>query len=536
MTVRSEDPTETVIAQLFAVKEKIDDAMKPIVAEAASTIETYRREVKRLRELVRWHEGKPYRSKSDKVPGQLALGLLEMLKSDTREDAKRPDSCQDDKATEADDEDKPKPKRGKRGDAARNLERKVVECKQQPTPCCERCEKQLREIGYDSSERIVHTPAKYFLLEERCFKYAGCPCETLITTEPELPAKPFERCRASASMLAHLVTSRIGDGTPLDRLVRIMKRHGVELPASTLYDWFGRCADLLAPIVGHLKLQLLECNLISLDDTPLKALNRAHPNNVQRGRQWIYIGDVGQVVYAEFSEDWKGRHPRAVLDGFSGDIQGDGYAGINALFEGKNAPRRVGCNDHARRKFVLAKQRGDPRAEVVIDLYRSLYKVEAFAKKQNLDDHSRATLRAQTSVPLWAQLCAEVQRLAANTAKKSDLGKAIIYWQRQRITLEAFLENSHLPISNVHVEQLIRLVALYRKNSLFTGSIEAGKRFANLLTLVLNCILCGANPYQYLCDVISLISVPGVTVEQLTPRGWLACQKAQQADASATAA
>ena len=45
-----------------------------------------------------------------------------------------------------------------------------------------------------------------------------------------------------------------------------------------------------------------------------------------------------------------------------------------------------------------------------------------------------------------------------------------------------------------------------RKNSLFVGSLEAGERYANLLTVLLNCELAGVNPYVYLVGVIDKIA------------------------------
>jgi hypothetical protein len=60
--------------------------------------------------------------------------------------------------------------------------------------------------------------------------------------------------------------------------------------------------------------------------------------------------------------------------------------------------------------------------------------------------------------------------------------------------------------SNAHVERLIRLIALMRKNSLFVGTVEAGERYASLMTLLLNCVVCGANPYPLDTDCGSLTS------------------------------
>jgi len=89
---------------------------------------------------------------------------------------------------------------------------------------------------------------------------------------------------------------------------------------------------------------------------------------------------------------------------------------------------------------------------------------------------------------------------------------------------------STIPISNAHVERLLRVVSTFRKNSLFVGSLEAGERYANLLTVLLNCELAGVNPYVYLVDVIDKIADdwPADRAAELLPRAWLAARQAEQ--------
>ena len=47
--------------------------------------------------------------------------------------------------------------------------------------------------------------------------------------------------------------------------------------------------------------------------------------------------------------------PLRLLDGFRGTLQTDGYAGYNRVCR-ENGLTRIGCWDHARRKFVEASQ------------------------------------------------------------------------------------------------------------------------------------------------------------------------------------
>jgi len=70
-------------------------------------------------------------------------------------------------------------------------------------------------------------------------------------------------------------------------------------------------------------------------------------------------------------------------------------------------------------------------------------------------------------------------------------------------------------------------LALFRKNSLFVGSLEAGERYAALLTLAVNCALVGANPFTYFTGVFERLAAgwPKSRAAELMPQAWLAAQQ-----------
>ena len=534
---------DATLSELAALKISLEadsqEAAVELIGEASELLELQRGEVARLKAQVRWLEGKPYRSKPEKVPaGQLAFDLIAMMKKGSKEGepSARDDDSPDDAPETPDANDKPKAKikRKRRG---RDLPREIIEsrlAKEDPERQCACCDAPKAEIGFDVQERFFHQPAKVTIIEERFYKYACSHCDGGVDTcEPKLPPKPIPGSMASASMLAFLVTSKILDGLPIERVAKQLRRFGVDLATSTLNDWFGYASAFFVTIHKRLREELRGSQLISIDDTPLLALNRDHPKNIQRGRQWMYIGDKSSVIYCEYTEDWKGSHPKKVLEGLDCDIQSDGYGGISSIFKREGGPRRVGCNDHSRRKFVKALEQGDTRAQDVIDLYRLLYAVERRARKAELGVAAVLALRKSESVPIWQKLEAEVSRLKPLVGKNSPLGKAVTYFERQGPTLCVFLEDGFLPISNAHVERQIRTVAICRKNSLFVGSLEAGERFSVLLTVMLNCMLVGANPYDYMADVISKIASdwPSSRLDELLPRQWHAARQATEEQA-----
>jgi transposase len=531
---------EGAIAALGSLKGAVASEQSRIVDEVVALLASLDGELASLSAKLRWHASAPFRSKKDEAPdGQLAFELLRMLTGRLGQELAADDAPGEGDAQPGDD-DKPsddgapggrgsRPNRERRG---RGLRRKVelVKIEDAEIPKCPCCAKPLGEMGFDVRERFIYKPAEVYILEEQIYKY-GCRCgEVVVAAEPTEPPKPIPGGMASSSLLAQLAIAKVLDGNPVERFAKQLRRQDIDLATSTLHDWVGRVGDMFAVMRSVCHRQLLQCGLISLDDTPVRARNADHPANVQTGRQWLYLGDINQIAYAEFTPDWKGTHPRRVLEGARGDIQNDGYAGINPLFVGPDAPRRIGCNDHGRRRFVQALEQGDRRAQPMIDLYSALYHVERTATERNLDATGRRTLRQAESVPLWRELERVITDITPKVDKKAPLGKAIYYWTRQQPTLCAFLDDGRFPISNAHVERLLRVVATFRKNSLFVGSLEAGERYANLLTVLLNCELAGVNPYVYLVDVIDKIAAdwPADRVTELLPRAWLAARQAEE--------
>ena len=108
---------------------------------------------------------------------------------------------------------------------------------------------------------------------------------------------------------------------------------------------------------------------------------------------------------------------------------------------------------------------------------------------------------------------------------KSALGDAVGYVRNQWAALNRFIDNGRLAIDNNPAERALRGVAVGRKNWLFTGSEDGGKRAAVIYSLIETCKLLGIEPFEYLRDILErLPTYPASRVEELTPRNWLAAR------------
>lgn len=476
-----------------------------------------------------------YRKKSEKISAeQLALFIAQLpaeLAADAKVEPELPAAPEPPAAPK-------KPPRGKQPFPA-HLRREV---KIVPVAAaelaCDTCGTEKIVIGYQSQFIWEFKPAEFFLVEERRETRACKPCQGEVVTAPGSP-KPKDGARPGPGLLAQIVTSKYRDACPLYRQSQIYERSGIHLAPSTLGDWVAIAADVLEPLHRLARTQTLASYLVSTDDTGMPVLDKDHPRGVKRGHLWTYIGDQGRVAFCDYTPDWRGEHPQAVLAQFTGRVvQGDGYAGLDAIFtrprrfgdEVLDPPIRAGCMDHARRRWIVALEAGDARAAVPVALFKQLYAVERAARADDDDEAALLARRMTYSKPLMDRLHQVIAKLAPNAVPKSPLGKAVTYAINQWSTLEVFLTDARIPLSNAHVERHQRRTALGRKNYMFAGSDEGAHRLAVIMTMVVNCELARAPTFEYLRDVIDKLAGdwPDARRAELMPRPWLANQPKQQ--------
>jgi len=90
----------------------------------------------------------------------------------------------------------------------------------------------------------------------------------------------------------------------------------------------------------------------------------------------------------------------------------------------------------------------------------------------------------------------------ANTANGGGSAKALDYTLKRWQSLIRYAETGHLPIDNNPVENVIRPIALGKKNWLFAGSERAGQRAAAIQTLLGTAKLNGIDPAAWLRDTL----------------------------------
>ncbi|GHD04938.1 hypothetical protein GCM10007320_66360 [Pseudorhodoferax aquiterrae] len=100
----------------------------------------------------------------------------------------------------------------------------------------------------------------------------------------------------------------------------------------------------------------------------------------------------------------------------------------------------------------------------------------------------------------------------------SATAKAIDYSLKRWAALTRFIDDADLAADNNRIENLIRPIALGRKNWLFAGSLRAGQRPAAIMSLLHTARLNGHEPYAYLKYVLQrLPTQPASALRDLLP-------------------
>jgi hypothetical protein len=103
----------------------------------------------------------------------------------------------------------------------------------------------------------------------------------------------------------------------------------------------------------------------------------------------------------------------------------------------------------------------------------------------------------------------------------SAMGEAFTYARNQWKRLTRYLEDGDLDIDNNIAERANRNVAIGRKNWLFAGSDEGGRRAAILYSVIESAKRNRVEPLAYLTDVLSRIAThPNRRLEEFLPDQW----------------
>jgi transposase len=386
---------------------------------------------------------------------------------------------------------------------------------------------QMHRIGEDRTERLDIVPAQLRVIATIRPRYACRVCTDGITQVPT-PAALIEGGLPTEGAIAHVLVSKYADHLPLYRQSQILARSGVNIHRSTLADWVGVAGFHLRLVVDRLAEHLKASTKLFMDETTAPVLDPGR-GRTKTGYLWAQARDDRNWGGAEppgvvffYAPDRGGKNAETFLRGFDGILQLDGYTGYNRLTrpsrKGGGPIRVAHCWAHARRKLKEVFDRdGSEIAAEGLRRIAEIYKIEADIR--GVEPGQRLSARQARTAPLVAAFGDWLQEQRLRVSAKSRLGEKLAYIQRHWEGLQTFLHDGRVEIDSNGVENLIRPIALNRKNALFAGHDEGGKAWGRIASLIETAKINRVEPFAYLKATLEAIAAghPRNRIDELLP-------------------
>ncbi len=400
---------------------------------------------------------------------------------------------------------------------------------------------------YEYTESLKTIPAQVVVLRYKkpVLAYVNDPERELLVEEE---VNLGEKGRYHPSTAAHIINSKFGLHLPLYRLQDIYASCGITLSRSSLDYNIELAHDVTQELPKVMLSRLLGANCLGFDDTHTtlimpREIPKFDPDKTdlrtQRliekmeeaikdkkdsldAKMWGYTSFDPAVPYDIF--DFRvSRHrdgPAELLVGYAGYAMADCFSGnMSVILSPESLMTRMACWAHARRK-VYEHQHYDANASALpLALINKIYDVERRALGMSFEE--RGNLRA-TETRMYLDRLRDwlAGPVAASLLPSSKLAGAFTYIRNHWEALNVFVTDGRLPIDNNQGERLMRRVAVGRKNWLFVGSMRAGIRNANLMTLVASAQRNDLDVSMYVESVITHMLRGTAKVEELLPDVW----------------
>lgn len=414
--------------------------------------------------------------------------------------------------------------------------------------CATHGEKTL--IGHDRQETLEFERPKLKVRVTLIPKFACVKSPECGVTEAVRPEGLVEGNRYDTSVAAEIIANKFSYHLPIYRQQDLFAGSGWAPSRSTLLNIAESAGDLLPPFIDHLRDAVLASAVVGTDDTRVTLLlpaggtvpavrdgdpkskriaevfaaARAEKKPSVTARIWVYRSVAVLLNMFDFTVSRHRDGPDQFLidSQFTGTLLADCYSGYHGLTLRSDARiARAACNAHARRKLFDARENHPLLASQFLALYQQLYDVEDRAR--GLTPAECQALRESDSQPIWNRLRKLLDGDAAKRAlPKEKIAEALGYLRNHWDALRLYLSDGRVPIDNNEVEQLMKQVAIGRKNWLFIGSVSAGERAANFLTLVSSALRNDLDVYAYLKAVLDALLSGSTDYAALRPDRWAA--------------
>ena len=160
------------------------------------------------------------------------------------------------------------------------------------------------------------------------------------------PARLIEGGLPTERLVAHVVVAKYADHCPLYRQAQILARQGITIDRSVLAFWTAYAAAEIKPVWRLMREELLHSTTLFVDETTAPVLDPGR-GRTKTGYFWAlarddrpWQGGAPPAVVYNYAPGRRSDYALALLKGYTGVLQTDGYAGYRALADPPPAARR----------------------------------------------------------------------------------------------------------------------------------------------------------------------------------------------------
>lgn len=337
-------------------------------------------------------------------------------------------------------------------------------------------------IGEERTEMLHYTPAELSVRVIIRPKYAP-KAGTTGEKEPDspiaiadLPSRFIDKCIADESLLRVILTDKYLDHLPLYRIAARFERLGMVIAHSTMCGWVGQSADRVKVLYNKLIEVVLAADYLQVDETRMEVLpgkgnksarGKPKKRKTHRGYLWGYHAVHNKLIFFDYSPTREADNPVEHLEHFDGILQTDCYGIYDQIRKLYPDVTHYHCLGHSRREFEKALGNDARRAGHGLEQFQLLYAVERKAREQELDADGIYALRQKEARPVLEELFEWMEEESPKLPPKSPIGKAMGYMLKRKRRMMHYLDDGNLLIDTNSIENLIRPIAVGRRNYLF---------------------------------------------------------------------
>ncbi|MDB4977681.1 MAG: hypothetical protein JWN48_6022 [Myxococcaceae bacterium] len=236
--------------------------------------------------------------------------------------------------------------------------------------CCAGCGREMVEwSGQHEEVEEVDVVRRVFVLKKHVRMKYRCRCGGSPKLAPGPPRLPGGG-RYSVDFAIEVAVAKLLDHTPLERQVRIMRREGLDIDSSTLWEQCERLARVLGLAAAAIRQYVVQALVVHADETPWYMLKKG------RQKQWLWSISCLDAAFYRIDPSRGHQVIAELLDGFEGLLVVDGYQAYGTAARALGGRIRLAlCWAHARRALVEA-QETYPEASEALDLIGEMFLIE----------------------------------------------------------------------------------------------------------------------------------------------------------------